>query len=57
MRHRYLSDAEAYADSFRLMPTQRAALVALDTPAIVATGVHPLVAFLARMQVERQRGG
>jgi hypothetical protein len=39
------------------MPAQRAALLALDTAAIAAIGVHPLVAFLAKMQVERQRRG
>jgi hypothetical protein len=30
-------------------------LLALDTQALVKMGVHPLVAFLAKMQVERQR--
>jgi 2,3-dihydroxyphenylpropionate 1,2-dioxygenase len=38
-----------------LTPEQRAALMALDTRAIVAMGAHPLVPFLANMQVERQR--
>jgi hypothetical protein len=36
---------------------QHAALVAIDIRAIVARGVHPLVPFLANMQVERQRRG
>jgi hypothetical protein len=31
--------------------------MALDTSAIVAMGAHPLVPFLANMQVERQRRG
>jgi 2,3-dihydroxyphenylpropionate 1,2-dioxygenase len=55
MRTRYLEDAAAYADHFTLTPQQRAALVALDTRAIVAMGAHPLVTFLANMQIERRR--
>jgi 2,3-dihydroxyphenylpropionate 1,2-dioxygenase len=57
MRRRYLADAAAYADRFRLTPQQRTALLALDKSAIVAMGAHPLVSFLADMQVERQRRG
>jgi hypothetical protein len=30
-------------------------LLGLDTQALAKMGVHPLVAFLANMQVERQR--
>jgi 2,3-dihydroxyphenylpropionate 1,2-dioxygenase len=56
-RRDYLDDAEAYAGRFRLTEPQRAALLELDTPALVRIGVHPLVAFLARMQLERQRKG
>ena len=37
------------------LPPQQAALAELDTRVLVNMGVHPLVAFLARMQVERQR--
>ena len=54
-RGEYLADAAAYAGHFRLTPPQRAALLGLDTQALVKIGVHPLVAFLANMQVERQR--
>jgi hypothetical protein len=57
MRTQYLADPAAYADRFRLTTQQRAALLALDTSAIVAMGAHPLVSFLANMQVERQRRG
>ena len=32
------------------------ALVVLDVPAMVTMGVHPLVAFLANMQVQRDGG-
>ena len=52
-----VADAQAYADGFRLSAEQRAALLALDTRTIVAMGVHPLVPFLAQMQVERERRG
>jgi len=54
-RAEYLADAGTYAGHFRLTPRQRAALLGLDTQALVKMGVHPLVAFLANMQVERQR--
>jgi hypothetical protein len=40
-----------------LTAEQRQALIAPDTHAIVAMGVHPLVPFLASVQVERQRRG
>jgi 2,3-dihydroxyphenylpropionate 1,2-dioxygenase len=56
-RATFLADAERYADRFRLTVAQRAALIALDVRAIVALGVHPLVPFLANMQIERQRRG
>ena len=54
-RAEYLADATAYAGHFRLTAPQRTALLGLDTQALVKLGVHPLVAFLANMQVERQR--
>ena len=54
-RERFLADPAAYADRFVLPPAQRAALIALDVPAIVAMGTHPLVPFLAGMQVQRMR--
>jgi 2,3-dihydroxyphenylpropionate 1,2-dioxygenase len=55
-RSRYVADPAGYADKFTLTPGQRQALVALDVPAIVAMGAHPLVPFLANMQVQRLRG-
>jgi 2,3-dihydroxyphenylpropionate 1,2-dioxygenase len=54
-RAAFLDDPGTYADRYRLTAAQRAALVALDTRAIVALGAHPLVPFLAQMQVERLR--
>jgi 2,3-dihydroxyphenylpropionate 1,2-dioxygenase len=56
-RAAFLADAASYADRFGLTAVQRAALIALDTRAIVAMGAHPLVPFLANMQVQRQRLG
>lgn len=52
-RAEYLADRAAYADRFPLSATQRDALIALDHQAICAMGTHPLLPFLARMQVER----
>jgi 2,3-dihydroxyphenylpropionate 1,2-dioxygenase len=54
-RAEYLADPAAYADRFRLSPEQREALVTLDAPKIVAMGAHPLVPFLANMQIQRVR--
>jgi 2,3-dihydroxyphenylpropionate 1,2-dioxygenase len=51
----YLADRGACADRFGLTAEQRAALIALDHQAIVSMGTHPLLPFLARMQVERPR--
>ena len=56
-RATFLADAAGYADRFPLTAEQRTTLIALDTRAIVAMGAHPLVPFLAKMQVERQRRG
>jgi 2,3-dihydroxyphenylpropionate 1,2-dioxygenase len=56
-RAAFIADASRYADRFGLTAEQREALIALDTRAIAAMGAHPLVPFLANMQVERQRRG
>ena len=56
-RAEYVANAAAYADKFRLPPDQRDALVKLDMPAIVKMGAHPLVPFLAQMQIQRLRAG
>ena len=55
MRARYIDDAKTYAGQFRLSPDQREALIKLDMAAIVKMGAHPLVPFLAQMQVQRSR--
>jgi 2,3-dihydroxyphenylpropionate 1,2-dioxygenase len=54
-RAEYIADAAGYADKFRLAPDQRVALIKLDLPSIVKMGAHPLVPFLAQMQVQRLR--
>jgi 2,3-dihydroxyphenylpropionate 1,2-dioxygenase len=54
-RAAYVADPESYAARFHLPPEQRSALVRLDLPAITAMGAHPLVPFLANMQVQRLR--
>ena len=52
------SDRTAVRAALReLPPAQREALAALDVKAIVAMGVHPLVPFLANMQIQRLRRG
>jgi 2,3-dihydroxyphenylpropionate 1,2-dioxygenase len=54
-RSAFMADAKAYADKFTLPPDQRAALIALDLPAMVKMGAHPLVPFLAELQIKRLR--
>jgi 2,3-dihydroxyphenylpropionate 1,2-dioxygenase len=54
-RGAYIADPAEFADRHTLEPAQRAALIALDVPAMVAMGAHPLVPFLANLQVQRQR--
>ena len=50
-----VADAGAFANRFNLPPDQREALIKLDLPAIVKMGAHPLVPFLANMQIQRLR--
>ncbi len=54
-RAQYIADAPAYADQFNLPPDQREALIKLDMPAFVKMGAHPLVPFLAQLQIQRLR--
>jgi 2,3-dihydroxyphenylpropionate 1,2-dioxygenase len=54
-REDYLRDPAAFAARYPLPPEQRDALVRLDMPAVAAMGAHPLVPFLANMQIERLR--
>jgi len=54
-RAEFLADAKSFAARFALSAQQSDALVVLDVPTIVEMGTHPLVAFLANMQVQRDR--
>ena len=54
-RSAYIANPAQFADRFRLPEAQRSALIALEVRAIVSMGVHPLVPFLANMQIQRQR--
>ena len=56
-RETFVADPVAYAGRFDLSAAQQDALVALDLETMVAMGAHPLVPFLARMQIERLRRG
>jgi 2,3-dihydroxyphenylpropionate 1,2-dioxygenase len=54
-RTSYVKDPAAFADKFQLTLEQRAALIEMNMPAIVKMGTHPLVPFLANMQIQRLR--
>jgi 2,3-dihydroxyphenylpropionate 1,2-dioxygenase len=52
-RRAFLDDPAAYAAATGLSAPEQAALAALDQSAFLKLGVHPLVPFLARLQLER----
>jgi 2,3-dihydroxyphenylpropionate 1,2-dioxygenase len=54
-RDRFIADPGVYAGGFKLTAEQSKALVDLDLEKMVAMGAHPLVPFLARMQIQRLR--
>ena len=54
-RNLFIADPKAYISKHRVEEQHAAMLLALDMNALNATGVHPLVPFLARMQVDRDR--
>jgi 2,3-dihydroxyphenylpropionate 1,2-dioxygenase len=54
-RVRFVTDPDAYVSAFNLPETQKAALLAMDVPGMVALGVHPLVPFLAEAQIKAVR--
>lgn len=55
-RTKYLKDTGAYAAVLGLKPDEQKALSSLDQGQLLALGIHPLVFFLANLQIERQRG-
>lgn len=54
-RARYLADPAGFASAAGVHGKQAEALVAMDMQAFVLLGVHPLVPFLANMEIERTR--
>lgn len=54
-RDKFLDDPEGYVDQYDLDPEERAAALALDEAAFQKLGVHALLGFLARLQVDVQR--
>lgn len=52
-RQAFVADGPGYAARFQLQPEQRDALLAMDMKAFAQLGTHPLVAFLANMQIQR----
>ena len=55
-RARYLADTQAFARGHALSEAERAALMSLDEAGMHALGVHPFLPFMARLQLDRQRG-
>ncbi|HYB10293.1 MAG TPA: hypothetical protein VEJ16_11535 [Alphaproteobacteria bacterium] len=55
-RARYFSDPAGYAAALGVSAAEATALAAMDQKTMVALGVHPLVPFLAKLQLDRQRG-
>jgi 2,3-dihydroxyphenylpropionate 1,2-dioxygenase len=54
-RRRYLGDPNSYAAGAGLAADEAAALGALDQTRLLALGIHPLVFFLANMQLDHAR--
>jgi 2,3-dihydroxyphenylpropionate 1,2-dioxygenase len=54
-RARYAADPNSYAAKAGLAPDEERALAALDQSQLLALGIHPLVYFLANMQIEHDR--
>ncbi len=54
-RAAYAADAAAFSRQYGVAGEQARQLIANDFKGMVALGVHPLVPFLARMQIERER--
>jgi 2,3-dihydroxyphenylpropionate 1,2-dioxygenase len=53
-RARYRGDPHAYAGGAGLAVDETAALASLDEGKLLALGIHPLVPFLVRLQLERE---
>ena len=55
-RTRYLSDPAGYAATLPLSAEEREGLARMQESELLALGVHPFVPFMARLQLDRQRG-
>lgn len=53
-RARYTADRAAYAAALDITEQERAALVAMDEKAFAALNIHPFMAFMSRLQIERE---
>ncbi len=56
-RARYLANPAAYGRDAALAADERAALLSLDEGAMRDLAIHPFLPFMARLQLDRQRGG
>jgi hypothetical protein len=54
-RRRFLEDPTGFASDHDLGDAERVALVALEEEPLRELGVHPLLTFLARLQVDLER--
>jgi 2,3-dihydroxyphenylpropionate 1,2-dioxygenase len=54
-RRRYLNDTAGYVASAGLSSEEQEALAGLDQNAFLSLGIHPIVCFLANLQIQRQR--
>ncbi len=54
-RESWIADARSFAARYNLTDSQRRALTEMDVPAMVEMGTHPLIPFLANMQLQRLR--
>ena len=52
---RFIADPAAYADQYDLTAEEREALINLDEAAVRELGLHAMIGFLARLQVDITR--
>jgi 2,3-dihydroxyphenylpropionate 1,2-dioxygenase len=54
-RRRFVGDPRAFAAASSLAPDEERALASFDQTQLLALGIHPLVFFLAQLQIEHER--
>jgi hypothetical protein len=57
VRRRFMEDPEAVMAEYGLSPQETQAARALEVDALTKLGAHPLLAFMARFNVEHDRRG